>query len=320
MNYIDNPIILNATSTRPSGEYTFHRVVLRIAVSGLGNTIEYPQSRPVITPGETLAFNIAPTFHAYAAQYHYAPVGKGGTLTVPSLTANVYAHDEYMCDGVLVSTPETTIGSNVAGDFGHYTDYELYSASHTDTVTRKPVTGQLVMAGTDFVEASTNITARQSVSYNIADADAHKHKTMGSVASYVLPNTRRGAQFQFVNSRGLIESAHAFSISAEKLRSGSSSFTRFVHPLSHIVSRRVVSKKPSSVEFTFSSGFVSYQWARWWADEFCQSAHHWMLVDGTWIPVHVTLSDSTTIIDRSKAPALCNVDFTVTPDVNGGLW
>lgn len=319
MNYIDNPIVIKATATRPSGDYTFHRVVLRIEVSGLGSTIEYQQSRPVSTPGESLVFNIAPTFRAYAAQYHYAPVGNGSTVTIPSLTANVYAHDEYMRDSVLVSTNEAAIGTNVAGDFGRYTDYELYSASHTDTVTRKPSAGQLVMADTHFVEASVSATSRRSVSHYVNVTDAGTYKTMGSVTSYIIPKTRNCVQFQFVNSRGLVESAHAFSLPVDKLRSGMSSFSRFVHPLTTITPRTVVSKSPSSYELSISSGYVSLEWARWWADEFCQSLHHWMLAGDVWIPVHVSINDSTTIIDRSKV-GLCYIEFTVKPDANGGLF
>lgn len=302
---------------------SFHRVKLKVRVTATGGiAADFELSQPVSGTSD-LDFDVSSCFRAAADLYEYQPV-TAGTVTYPSFTANIEARDVWVNDGQLVD-PAPGNGAVTTAQYtalmGTLTDYERRRGIVTPLATRKPLDGELVCVGDKICRPTINgLTAQSDVQTVSADQQGRTIAVGSTHHAYVLPATRRGAQFQFVNARGCIESVRAFALTAEKEKGSNERITTSRFETLTQFSRSYTRKRPQPQELSFSSGFVSYRWARWWADEFCQSSQHWMLVDGAWLPVHITLSDSTTIIDRSKAPTLCNVDFTVTPDANGGLW
>ncbi|MBQ9705531.1 MAG: hypothetical protein IJV55_05010, partial [Paludibacteraceae bacterium] len=61
-----------------------------------------------------------------------------------------------------------------------------------------------------------------------------------------------------------------------------------------------------------SSGYVTREWAEWWALEFLKGRRHWMLYQGRYVPVTIKpAKNSVSIYDKSKQQAP-HVDFTVT--------
>jgi hypothetical protein len=66
-----------------------------------------------------------------------------------------------------------------------------------------------------------------------------------------------------------------------------------------------------------SSGYVTREWAEWWAKEFLKAHQWWMLYEGSYVPVVVKeAKKSNGIYDRSKQQ-MPHIDFTVTLALEG---
>ncbi|MCQ2300516.1 MAG: hypothetical protein MJZ81_10385 [Bacteroidales bacterium] len=318
--FMGNPITysVKAESEPVEGSVSFHRVKLRVTVSGK----TYELSTPAKS-GETVEFDISSCLRAAADAYEYTPL-EGGTVSYPTFVASIEARDVWLKDGVLIDPAPLNGGKPTAqctAVMGGLSDFERHKSLILVSYSRKPHTGEeIVYVGDDVVVGTSLGETPQSAVRQILASEAGKSLTLADGHRvYVDSTPRNSMQFQFVNSRGVMESARAFQLESEKV-SG--------HTEEHTISRlerftqfsRVFARKSADrTELTLSSGFVTYEWAVWWAYEFCASSHAWIMYDGEWIPCTVARDDSFTVIDRTK-PGMCHVQFTCKPDLNGALW
>lgn len=136
-------------------------------------------------------------------------------------------------------------------------------------------------------------------------------------APLVLRDTIDYQDFLFVNRRGAVETASAQMKGALNISAETKQYNRVERP-TFKPSRSLLSI-PSGGRHSWdmSSGYVSREWAEWWAKEFLQGQRHWMLLDGIYVPVIVEpAKKSVSIYDRSKQQ-LVHVDFTVTLALEG---
>lgn len=312
--FMGNPIVYTVVPSSVTGtNIAFHRVKM----TGSINDHQFELSQPVDDNTGLVEFDISSWFRSAAELYEYNPVTSLSVAFPVFSTANVRIKDVWVEEGVLREGGEASVPSRSA-IIGEYSDYERSRSMLTGSLSRKPVSGELLFPGDTVVYATGTSLSPASMSFSVPTTAAGS-VTAGGRQMYAIPFERNSVQFQFVNSRGCIESIRAWHLDTEKMKSETkkniiSKFERFTS-----FSRTYQNKLSRPSEFAMSSGFVSYQWAKWWAYEFCMARRCWMLADGQWIPCHITVDDTTTVIDRSKV-GLCSVQFTVSPDLNGALW
>lgn len=133
----------------------------------------------------------------------------------------------------------------------------------------------------------------------------------------VLRDTIDYQDFLFVNRRGAVETASALMKEAQNVSAEVKQYNKVERP-AFKPSRSLLSV-PSGGRRTWemSSGYVSREWAEWWAQDFLKGQRHWMLLEGMFVPVIVEpAKKSVSIYDRSKQQ-LSHVDFTVTLALEG---
>jgi hypothetical protein len=163
-----------------------------------------------------------------------------------------------------------------------------------------------------------NSSGTQSVFY---PASAQQSEDNASAhAPRVLRDTQQYVDFLFLNRRGAVETCSGLTsenmdIDVDVKNYGSEERPSFnpTHTLTSIGSggRR---------SWNMSSGYVTREWAEWWAMEFLaprKNRRHWMLYNGRYVPVIVEpAKKNVTIYDRSKQQ-MPHVDFTVTLALEG---
>ena len=316
---------------------------------------------------QTIEFDVSSCFRAVADNYRYQPVTSLEDILFPVFRASVRAYASYIKDGSRITTPDLYPGGTNEGDnpnsgnsrfiietrMGRYSDFERHlsvsSASLVATLTRKPLSSpELVFVG-DIIRYAHYITTTGpspsnvpvTSSYQITeDTKEHSSITLEGHKYFVAPRSRGSVQFQFVNSRGCIETIRAFALPSEKGKLSITDRTISRFESFDDFSRRISHKQQQPSELSLSSGPVDYQWAQWWFYEFCKSENVWMLVDehnpfarnvnfsqianddtsmSVWIPVNIKPSDSVSIINYSKTEII-SVEFDVIPDLNGPLF
>ena len=326
-DFIGNPIVYSVQSATAVVGSSFHRVKFRVPVKQ--NDVlkkEFILSQSIAgTAAETVNFDISSCFRAVADTYlsTLSPLAGGTSVTFAKFSAEPSAFDVYVLDNAEITTTEDR-AAKITSHIGSYTDYERRKSSVNTTLSRKPGQTENVCPGDIIVypllDEENNST--QSVAYAVPETvSLGTTLNMPNGHSYYVVQKPQGSRlFQFVNSRGCIESIRAFGMNITKLNGESSSsvisrFERF-----NQFSRTIVRKHIKPTEIQMSSGPVTHEWAQWWAYEFCQATHIWMLDDnGVWLPCNVTIGENPTILDQTKT-ALLSVNFTVTPDLNGPLW
>lgn len=322
--FIGNPIVYKVQSAAiASDKAAFHRVKMEVTVTAGGvPTTKYELSQPIDgNESKVVEFDISSCMRAAADLYEYHPVS--ASVSYPAFTATCSIKDVWVEDGVVMESQP--VAKSFAASMGRFSDYELRRgrSSLSATRTRKPSVGELVFAGDAIVYGTGSGSTQGGSSVVSVPADTAIYSSVsipGTGTATVVPSDARSRQFQFVNSRGCVESIRAFGLPSEKIVSEKKEHTISRFERINQFSRTMLRKFLKPAEMTFSSGYVSYEWAQWWAYEFCMGQQHWMLTpDGTWLPVLASINDNATIIDRSKV-GLCYIEFTVKPDANGGLF
>lgn len=136
-------------------------------------------------------------------------------------------------------------------------------------------------------------------------------------APLVLRDTIDYQDFLFVNRRGAVETASALMKEALDISAEAKQYNRVERP-TFKPSRSLLSVPSGGRRsWEMSSGYVSREWAVWWAQDFLKGQRHWMLLEGMFVPVIVEpAKKSVSIYDRSKQQ-LSHVDFTVTLVLEG---
>lgn len=291
---------------------SFHRIKMNVNINGH----EFELSQPVDDNSDYVEFDISGCFRAMAELYELAPVVD--STSFPVFTTNkITVKDVWVEEGVARDGGHFT-ASDRSAIMGAYSDYERLHNILTPTFSRKPASPEIVFSGDVVIIPDGSALAPSSTAYKVP-ASASGSVSLNGRKFYAIPSVRNSYQFQFFNSRGCIESVRAFCIDAQKLKSEKNKITYSRFERFGSFSRTWQKKHVAPSEFTMTSGFVDYEWAQWWAYEFCTASRHWMFYEGTWLPCQISIDDSLTIIERTKVN-MCSIQFTVSPDVNGALW
>lgn len=335
--FMGNPIVYQATAEAEpydssTQQYlcTFHRVKMVLTITNLldNSQSSYELSNPVSAGGETVLFNVSPAFQAAADAFDPSPVT--AETMFPLFSAAIRLRDVWVREGVVVDPAPASAGYTdvepCLAVMGAFSDYERHLPSQSVTFSRKPSTGELVCVGDVVVYGGSKAVGNNPIVPHsfvsvITQQQLHTQVTLGNGQKVYVTDSQRGSrQFQLVNSRGVVESIRAWYRDEQTVAGSNEQHTISRFELFNVFARRVTRKFAARTELSLSSGFVSYEWAQWWAYEFCQSEHVWMLSDdGIWIPCSVTLNDSYSVIDRN-GNNMCHVDFTCIPDLNGAMW
>lgn len=311
--FIKNPINYTIQPIDKSADkVTFHRVIAEVSVGG----VTFTQSEPVSTETSSVVFDIATSLRAYADSKSYSAVV--GSETYSHLAYNVKFHDEYMQNGRIHKSPDRAESSGIVIT-GAYSEMERLrgaaeTSAETASFTMRPTSMFLLPSGFDHLCYRRDGSERTATMRSAIEPNMLRYYDLGN--SYTVPSDPRWTAFQFINTRGLHETAFAHCYLSEQIKGGTQTHVRALRETFPQMSHRLAVPDPSYAALSFSSGFVDLQWAKWWAYEFCKSKHHWMLKDGIWLPCKVELKDGASVINRTKTELL-SVEFDVVPDVDG---
>ena len=136
-------------------------------------------------------------------------------------------------------------------------------------------------------------------------------------APIVLRDTRDYRDFLFVNRRGAVETASALMMESLEISIDSDTYNRVERPTFKPTRSIMEMASGGRRSWGMSSGYVDRYWAEWWVREFLQSSHHWMLMDGKYVPVTVSSEKKSVSIYNKAKQELAHVDFTVTLALEG---
>jgi len=161
------------------------------------------------------------------------------------------------------------------------------------------------------------VSGTQSVFY-AAGAEAEADSASPH-APLVLRDSQEYVDFLFLNRRGAIETCSGLTAEAMNIDVETKQYARVERP-AFIPTRSLMALgSDGRRSWPMSSGFVTREWAEWWAMEFLggKRKQWWMKYRGRYVPVIVTpAKNSISIYDRSKQN-MPHVDFTVTLALEG---
>lgn len=144
-------------------------------------------------------------------------------------------------------------------------------------------------------------------------------------APLVLRDSQEYVDFLFLNRRGAIETCSGTTKEAMQIDVDMKQYSRVERPTFRPSRSLMAIGSDGRRSWQMSSGFVTREWAEWWAMEFLggKRKRHWMKYKGpgqataAYVPVIVEPSKkSISIYDKSKQQ-LPHVDFTVTLALEG---
>lgn len=209
--------------------------------------------------------------------------------------------------GALTEWERYNIGSKEAADASHWQGSNLRNGDASTKPTSSPErVGKSSI--TSWVDVSSDGTT--SVFFPAAAPVAADVATQH--APLVVRDTQDYHDFLFVNRRGAVETASALMKESLNISAEVKTYNRVERPSFQPTRSMMGIATGGRRSWEMSSGYVERDWAEWWVQEFLQSPHHWMLLDGQWVPVTVEpAKKSIEIYDRSKQQ-MAHIDFTVT--------
>lgn len=250
-----------------------------------------------------------------------------------------YVFDGYYMEGLYDNGTFTSGGyveqSGFTAYFGGLSVMErLYgsgvdiNSEYTVCLTTKPLDGEII--GDNHVFFVSTITSDGYPTYypflRFKYSSPQTYFTIDSVITRkaYIDTDHKFIDFLFVNRFGGIEDATVstnetlyYSISKTVYKSVSA-------PFSNVQTVTLMSSSASiTPKWNMSSGFVTREWAEWWAGEFLTARCHWMKlpserlsvrtgeVPDVWVPVTIRpKSEDTTVYSRTDSSPM-HVDFTV---------
>lgn len=332
--FADSPVVIDISGLQwpPSSPFNVVRVEVNYNGAVVG-TFSGDTGRQ-----SSISFDISSALRAIWADYDYsaelAQAGGGEFLrSYRAYTITVYTEYLDSTDGEFTTTScgEFTGGQCMTG---HLTEWERanvgskenadasyweHSNSRFGDASTKPhgPSDAPERVGCDSITTWTDVSnsGTKTVFYpkgtECAPDDYNAH------APLVLRDSIPYMDFLFKNRRGAIESCSALMKEGMSIGVETSVYTRVERP-SFKPSRTVMTvASDGRRSWQMSSGYVTREWAEWWALEFLTAERVWMLWKGSYVPVIVEpAKKSTDIYDRSKQQ-MPSVEFTVTLALEG---
>ena len=313
--------------------------------------IPIQMSMPVTTvpnKSETAEVDISSALRAVADKYEYRSILP---IVYPLVKWNVEIYDEYMVNGTVKRSASVFYPGNDAEGhatylksiFGTYSELERYLSvdgyKMAQYFSRKPKNAtEVVCVGDEFVVPQPYIVEKGI--YDIETAPVpftHIVKTEGVQDLGVVEGTTDGTpvpvvrhsvfavpadpnryQMLFVNSMGYIESVNVFCLRSEESKSESTRYMRSLPETFGYPSGSIYVKKNQQESWSMSTGVIDEDWQAWFVNDVMMTRQAWIMVDGHWLPCHITGGDTVKKSDRSKNE-LPAVNFTVAFDLYGSV-
>lgn len=323
-----NPIVVRATCN-PNPNGTMPRVVC-VVTEQKETDGEYKNGRsfrltyPVSSGNLVATFNIGDTL-LRLAEYgeSYQVVGKTVSKTTPSVHSyKVEVFDEYFLDGHIETgnTVMSEVRSHLAGGFGDMTRLLRTSASLTPmTLSRKPKTEKehICRGFRNHYSTLFSRDGRWQVGTHTEEAQTTNDDLC--VLDY---NPMMHHPIVFRNSFGELESCLAICREEESVSSEQSRYVVFAGNDYNGRRTQLNVSSPTDTTIKLSTGGVSPQWARWWAEEPLSSLRAWIWmpdadIAGRYVPCVLSRDGSSVVLNRKNGAS--EITFTATLDWRGGL-
>lgn len=343
--YANEPIIINVPLAAPAqAEYTsLVSAVIQLRTDPTKHDALYEFSAGAEW-GETITFDVSSAFRAELAKKQpLSPDGPnyGGLPSENRITLYIAYGARYLFKGEEAESISNVGAYAVAWRGGRSEAERLmenvpdpYEYTETDNglgtvearyvgyarpATTKPKEWETINASDIIRLGYYNADIKADIDAKLKQADkAYYTNQLGDRMLYIEDNPYR-RNMMFENHLGFIESASCMTRDSKNYK-----ITSEPRSLSHAPSYAVrssiyVKKSDGGASWKMSSGFVTREWAEWFATEFLMSPRHWMRINSRWIPVSITPdAETVTIYDESKGE-MTAINFTVTAGIKGRL-
>ena len=339
---VGSPVVLvlsGVLSSFPVGS-TFRQVEITVTGQVEGGSDSRSYLFLVDVGGDELRVDIASALRSMLFDVGYdAAWLDRDVINYPSVTFRVDYRTKYMVDGEIYYGESQLYNSGcraVPGRIsemdrlrinGHVADY--YNLLRFTT---KPSDGiEIVPVGENVVTHSIGqFSGVVGKTYTVDAAGVHTladgRKVYGVVDDGTLFSLR------FVNSMGVLDTATAICKEALSYSVQTEGYNLTTAPSNRLPSGMEALKRGGRGKLTMSSGFVSRQWADWWAEEVMRTTKCWIkfgnqyittgdvvTVLPLWLPCILTPKDEEiTVYDRSSL-GLCSVEFKAEISLEGSL-
>ena len=304
--FLGCPIIVTVTPGSVSAKATFHRIRLKVKVTGDGHSRDFEFSKPV-SGSSALDINVSSAFVAMADMHEYTA---NVPNSYPSYTASLQAYDDYLLDGVEQSSSPS--GGSVGTVYiGTLSDRERQTGARPDRWTRKPTSSpEIVFSGHVIVVPGSGAGAPSA---SQPSASTGMNTTYNTYGITMPPD---GYEMRFINSLGVHESVHVACLPAEEETVHTDRYVKSRQETLTKISRGVTRKQNDHERWKMSSGPLDLKWQRWYRHEFLMARWAWIKVDSQWLQVHILPEDTVPGADRASGKPL-TVAFTIEFDITG---
>ena len=214
--------------------------------------------------------------------------------------------------GALTEWERYTIGAKENADVSHLENSNLRNGDASTKPRRTPE-----RVGRHSITSWVDVSANGTTSVFFPWAAVPAADQTGQHAPIVLRDTQDYQDFLFANRRGAVETASALMFESEDISIDVDTYNKIERPVFKPSRSMMQLTSGGRRSWDMSSGYVDRYWAEWWTQDFLQSEHQWMLLDGMYVPVTIAPSKkSINIYDKTKQQ-LAHVDFTVTLALEG---
>ena len=299
---------------------------------------------PVDTGGQSsISLDISTALRTIWAGYDFsqevAAARGGGAMTLRAYRAySLKIKTEYMADdgeftttesgeitggrcmmGRLTERERAGIGAKENADASHWENSNLRNG---DASTKPTDTPERVGQDSITSWADVNSNGTQTIFYP-APTGISLPAATGSAdgtsahSPLVLRDSQDYQDFIFINRRGAPETCSALMKESMDVDVEIKQYSRVERPAFKPSRSLMALSEGGRDSWSMSSGYVTREWADWWAKEFLKARQWWMLYEGSYVPVVVKeAKKSNGIYDRSKQQ-MPHIDFTVTLALEG---
>lgn len=321
--FIGSPVTIPVTAGSPANA-TFHRVRLKVKIPAGSNNPTVMEFSTPVESNQTVLFDIASAFRAFADSYQYTAEVP---VTYPTFSADLTAYDDYLVDGdehTGAGASSTTISGLYAGAL---TDWERLTSIRPSRYSCKPTSSpEICFIGHQYLipVALTNGTTPQAPAVNsitvAAGATVPAGSQAGSKGIYGIPTPRDGYEIRFINSLGVHENVFVTGLPSREVKITTEQYVISRQETIADFSRGLAIKSGGHETLQMSTGPLDAQWQSWYVHEFLMARWVWVGIPTgnalVWVPAHILPEETVQLQNRQKTDPLA-VPFALQLDIEG---
>ena len=331
--FADSPVVIDISGLEWPDNSPFN--VVRVEVIYGGKVVG--EFKNETNRQSSISFNIASALQAIWSDYDYdaevAAANGCSSASRPYRDYSLKVYTQYQSDDGYYT--ETSSGEFAGGSctIGGLTEWErstIGTKEDADVSYRDGKNRRFGDASTKPTESPEHVGSQSITSWVDVDRTGTtsqfypagatpENDSPSGHAPLVLRDSQEYVDFLFLNRRGAVETCSGLTAEAMSIGVDVTQYARVERP-AFIPSRSLMAiGTDGRRSWQMSSGYVTREWAEWWAMEFLggKRKRWWMKYRGSYVPVIVEPSKkSIAIYDRSKQN-MAHVDFTVTLALEG---